>query len=51
MHGDRYDYSKVKYVNTHYEKHMSRIKSMIERQNEQKQSSNDESGIKTAKLP
>lgn len=33
-----------------YEKHMARIKGMMELQNEQKQSPNDESGIKTAKL-
>ena len=81
VHGDKYDYSKVDYQDMHskvfiicprhgefyqraqshllgsgcpkckYEKHLARIKSMMERQNEQKQNSNAESGIKTAKLP
>ena len=81
VHGDKYDYSKVDYQDMHskvlvicprhgefyqraqshllgsgcpkckYENHLTRIKSMMEHQNEQKQSSNDESGIKTAKLP
>ena len=81
VHGDKYDYSKVDYHDMHskvlvicprhgefyqraqshllgsgcpkckYEKHMARIKGMMELQNEQKQSPNDESGIKTTKLP